>query len=350
MRLIAFTIELGESPTPAQLASVSAAAQAPSIAVVVDDIGATIIGAPHDVVTASVAAAHAARAAGARIRCRVEPLGDATTDIAQEVAAAVRDGVSKPLTTPIASPEGTTTAPEADSVSDPVPATTTTDDGGDAAAAPHSPDAADDPLLSGAPLLHALSAAVPTPAGGSAAAATCAMAAAIVAMAARVALANQRYADVHAEMSAGLEKAETLRDELHALVRTDSDAYEEFMRASAMPRVTETEAEARSAALAPAAMAACEAPLDVMRRGLSVLELCARIARRGAESTRPDVAVAASLAGAATRGAWINVRANMPSLRDLETRSRLSGEAGTIARQADETERHTLRAAGVDAT
>ena len=337
MRLIAFTIELGESPTPAQLASVSEAAQAPSIAVVVDDIGATIIGAPPDVVTASVAAAHAARAAGARIRCRVEPLGDATTDIAQEVAAAVRDGVSKPLTTPIASPESATTAPEADA-------------DGDAAPAPPVPDAAEDPLASCAPLLHALSAAVPTPAGGSAAAATCAMAAAIVAMAARVALANQRYADVHAEMSAGLEKAETLRDELHALVRTDSDAYEEFMRASAMPRVTEAEAEARAAALAPAAMAACEAPLDVMRRGLSVLELCARIARRGAESTRPDVAVAASLAGAATRGAWINVRANMPSLRDLETRSRLSGEAGTIARQADETERHTLRAAGVDAT
>jgi len=345
MRLIAFTIDLGESPTPEQLSSVSEAAQAPSIAVLVAGGGATIIGSPDDVVTASVAAAHAARAAGAQIRCRVEPLGEATTDVAQEVAKAVQAGVTAEPA-PADPPE---TAPESAPTTAATPTEATPGDDRPDVAAPASAAVGDDPLLSAAPLLQALSAAVPTPAGGSATAAAGAMAAAIAAMAARVALANDRLADVHAEMNTSLEKAERLRDELHALVRTDSDAYEAFMKASALPKTTEAESEARNAALAPTAMAACEAPLDVMRRGLSVLELCSRIARRGSASTRPDVAVAATLAGAATRGAWINVRVNMPSLRDMEMRSRLSGEAGTIARQAEETERHALRAAGVDA-
>jgi len=335
MRLIAFTIELGETSTPEQLASVSAAAQAPSISVVSSDGSATIIGPPDDVVTASVAAAHAARAAGAQIRCRVEPLGDATTESAQEVATAIKEGVSAP---PPPAPEESAPAHATDASEAP------TLDGSLTAT-----DATSDPLLSAGPLLAALSAAKPTPAGGSATAAAGAMAASIVAMAARVTLGNDRYADAHADMTASLAKAETLRDELHALVRADADAYEAFMRASAMPKTTEEETAARNTALQPLAMRACEVPLEVMRRGLSVLELCSRLARRGSKSTRPDVAVAASIAGAATRGAWINVRVNLPSLRDMETRARLSGEASTIARQAEETEQHTLRASEVDA-
>jgi len=330
MRLIAFTIELGEAPTDRQLSAVSAAATAPAVAVVVDGGSTAIIGQPDDVVAASVAAAYAARAAGADIRCRVEPLGEATVDAARDVAKAIKDGVA-----------GVATA------SQPVPSALSespTLDGSDA-----GPTADGDPLLSSGPLLDALSAAKPTPAGGSATAATCAMAAAIVAMATRVTLADDRYADAHPDMTANLEKAETLRDDLHALVRTDADAYGRFMQASALPHATEGEAQARAGLLQPAAMSACEVPLDVMRHGLSVLELCSRVARRGSRSTRPDVAVAASLAGAAVRGAWINVRTNLPSLRDMETRARLSGEAGTIARQAEETERHAIRAGEADA-
>ena len=319
MRLIAFTLELVGDPSDEHVQSISAAAERPDVAVIVEGSNITLVGPAESIVGAAVAGAGVGREDGAKIHCRVEVVGDASAEageLAQDVATRFQEGLAAAAGQPATRP---------------LTALPTTD--------PY--DAA---LL----LLHALSQPVPTPGGGSAAALTAAAGAAVVAMVAGLTAADDRYADAHEEMGRVRDRALLLRDELHALVRTDADAYEAYLRARRLPATNDDEEETRRQAMSDAARFATETPLEVMRRSLTVIELASRLGRRGARFAATDAAVAAILAGSAVRAAWANVRENVPAIKDLEMRSHLSGEAGTLARQADETERQALRAREVE--
>ena len=319
MRLIAFTLQLVGDPSGEQLQSISDAAGRPDVAVVIEEAGVTLIGPPDSVVDAAVAGAHVGREDGAKIRCRVDCIGDNSPEageLAQDVATRFQEGLANSAGQPATRPM--TALPTLD------------------------------PYGSAQLILHALSEPKPTPGGGSAAALCGASAAALVAMVAGLTVASDRYADVREEMQRARDRALLLRDELNALVRTDAEAYSRYMETQRLPGDTEEESEHRRQAMSQAAMFATETPLEVMRRCLTVIELAARLARRGSRAAATDASVGALLAGAAVRAAWSNVRVNLPAVKDLEMRAHLSGEAGTLARQADEAERHALRASEVD--
>jgi methenyltetrahydrofolate cyclohydrolase len=167
-------------------------------------------------------------------------------------------------------------------------------------------------------LLAALRSSEPTPGGGSASALAGALGASLLAMVAG--LPKSRAAteeDVQRLRAAGARCA-ALASELEALVDTDSDAYNVVMDAYRMPKATDVEKAARSAAIQAALREAIAAPLTVMRACAAAAEQGVVMAALGNPSASSDVRVGLELLGAGLRGAKLNVEINLGSVRDAE--------------------------------
>jgi len=182
--------------------------------------------------------------------------------------------------------------------------------------------------------LDDLASGSPTPGGGSAAAHAGAMGAALVAMVARLSIGKKQYAEVEGEMQAVLEEAETLRADLSAAVTEDAAAFDAIMNAFKLPKASDDEKEARSAAIQAATLHAAEVPLEAARKALRVFELALHVASSGNTNAISDGASGATLAQAAISGAGYNVRINILGLNDQDTSANLLSEINALDRRA----------------
>jgi formiminotetrahydrofolate cyclodeaminase len=165
--------------------------------------------------------------------------------------------------------------------------------------------------------LDALAAKQSTPGGGGAAALTGSQAAALVSMVINFTLGNPKYAAVEEEMAAHLVRSEALRGELLALADADVAAFTAVSACYGMPRSTEAEKAARTAAMQAALQEAARVPLRTARACLGVLELVAPVAARGNVNVVSDAATALLLAEAALRSALVNVDINLKLIKDV---------------------------------
>jgi formiminotetrahydrofolate cyclodeaminase len=156
----------------------------------------------------------------------------------------------------------------------------------------------------------------PVPGGGSAAALAAAMGAALVAMVAELTIGRPAYAEHEATIAELRTDAAERQRELLDLAQQDADAYDVVVQARRLPKDSEPEKAARSAALAAAMREAARIPLRVAVVAAEVLGLAERIAPIGNRNAVSDAGVAAQLAAAGLRGAVLNVRINLPYLAD----------------------------------
>ena len=178
----------------------------------------------------------------------------------------------------------------------------------------------------------------PAPGGGSAAALEGALGAALAAMVCGLTAEKPRYADHRAEIQSVQERAGALRACLLDLMDRDTEAFLQVSAAFALPKATEEEKAARSAAI-QRGMAGCMAPpLEVMDLAAQALELAPSLLGRYNESSASDLGVAALSLHAGLRGAWLNVLINVGSLKDrgaaeaaLETGRHLLARAMPLA-------------------
>ncbi len=185
----------------------------------------------------------------------------------------------------------------------------------------------------------------PVPGGGSAAAIAGAMGAALVSMVVELTVGRPEYAEHEAalrEIGAGaVERRAVLLD----LAEADAAAYRSVVTARRMPKQTDPEREARSAALRDAMLQAAGVPLRTATVASEVLELAERIAPIGNSNAVSDAGVAAQLAAAALRGALLNVRINLPYLpEDEPLRLTAIAEMRRLETSAAASERATLSA------
>ncbi|HEX2767621.1 MAG TPA: cyclodeaminase/cyclohydrolase family protein [Candidatus Limnocylindria bacterium] len=167
-------------------------------------------------------------------------------------------------------------------------------------------------------LLARLATDDPVPGGGSASALAGATGAALVGMV--VALTTGRpAAEGHEEELAELAaRSARLSDRLQELAERDAQAYGAVIAARRLPRDSDDERNARAARIDEATREATLVPLETARTAAEVLALAERLAPIGSRNAVSDVGVAALLAVAALRGAAMNVRINIPYLRDDE--------------------------------
>jgi formiminotetrahydrofolate cyclodeaminase len=172
--------------------------------------------------------------------------------------------------------------------------------------------------MSIATFLAAVAARQTMPGGGAAAAVTGAQAAALVSMVINFTLGNAKYAAVEAEMQEYLAQSEVLREVILAQADRDIEAFNAVAAGYALPRRTDEEKAARSAAIQAALKGATEVPFVLAEQCVALLRLIEPVARQGNTNVVSDAATALHLAQGAFESALVNVNINLKALKDEE--------------------------------
>ncbi len=165
--------------------------------------------------------------------------------------------------------------------------------------------------------LEELAADSPAPGGGSVAAVSGSMGAGLVSMVCRLTIGKKGYEEVESLMAETLEESELVRRSLTSLVDEDTEAFNQVMAAFRMPKDTEKEKLKRQEAIQVGFKKASEIPYTVAQNCFSVLERIKSITGKANSNTVSDLGVAAQAAYAGVEGAVMNVRINLPSIKDL---------------------------------
>jgi len=157
----------------------------------------------------------------------------------------------------------------------------------------------------------------PAPGGGSVAALCGSIGAALTAMVGNLTQGRKKYAE-YAAFAAQVEaKGNELKAKLLDVMDRDTEAFLLVSRAFALPKGTEEEKAARSAAIQTGLKACTGTPLEMMALCAEAARLAAAFAQNGFnDSSASDLGVAFLSLSAAIRGAWLNVLINISSLKD----------------------------------
>ena len=192
--------------------------------------------------------------------------------------------------------------------------------------------------------LTALASSAPTPGGGGGAAMAGALAAALASMVANLTIGKEKFAAQECEVKALLQEAEQVRQDLLALVEDDAAVFNSFMACYKLPKTTDAEKAARTAAIRKAAKQAAEVPLAIARASYKVLQLAHRLVIIGNPGVITDGACSALLARAALRCAEYNVRINLGLTKDEAYNEQVAAELNKLLKTAEELEEQALAA------
>lgn len=183
--------------------------------------------------------------------------------------------------------------------------------------------------------LAAVAAPTPTPGGGSVSALAGALSVALSRMVAGLAHGKPGYEAVESELAELEVRARKVQARLEALIDEDARAYESVLAARRLPKSTEEEKTSRVEAMQTAYRTATEVPLETMERCIDALELAETAVKKGNRGAITDAAVAVLLAEAAIRGASLNCRVNLASIRDESFRTGAEARLASLLRRAD---------------
>ncbi|BAU16557.1 formimidoyltetrahydrofolate cyclodeaminase [Prevotella intermedia] len=183
----------------------------------------------------------------------------------------------------------------------------------------------------------------PAPGGGTISAYMGALGAALGTMVANLSSHKAGWDDRWEEFSNWADKGQKIQAELMVLVDEDTEAFNRIMEAFGLPKKTDEEKEARSAAIQAATLFATQVPLHTMQASFKVFELCKAMAEEGNPNSVSDAGVGVLAARAAVLGAGLNVKINASGLKDRETADKLVGEANELIKKANELEAEIMK-------
>ncbi|MDO5015732.1 MAG: cyclodeaminase/cyclohydrolase family protein [Eubacteriales bacterium] len=179
----------------------------------------------------------------------------------------------------------------------------------------------------------------PAPGGGSISALVAGLGSALGQMVLALTFGKKAYEaldeGIQGQLQAEDEELARLRERLLELVDTDTEAFTAYMDALKMPKETETEKAQRSQALADAAIFSMQVPLETAERCLNVLKCLPPVARYGNKNAVTDAGVAALTARAACEGALLNVKINLPSVKDEQIRDKAASHSEAVLKEAN---------------
>lgn len=180
----------------------------------------------------------------------------------------------------------------------------------------------------------------PAPGGGSISAYMGALGAALGTMVANLSSHKAGWDERWEYFSDWAEQGQQIMNELLHLVDEDTAAFNKIMDVFAMPKGTDEEKAARSAALQEATLYATQVPLQTVKTVARVFPLVKAMAKEGNPNSVSDAGVGALAARSAVMGALLNVKINAGGLKDRAVAEKLVKEAEEIAAmaQAEETE------------
>ncbi|MGA7565039.1 MAG: glutamate formimidoyltransferase [Terriglobales bacterium] len=175
------------------------------------------------------------------------------------------------------------------------------------------------------PFIEQLSAPTATPGGGSAAAASGAMAAGLATMVASMSRGKKAYLQYESQLSEAIARLGQLREDLKSAIDADAESYNVVMKAYKSAKSDGGSSDA-DAAISRALKQATSVPLTVAERAVEVANIASGLKPITNPNMSSDLTTAVALAKAALEGALANVEINLGSLKDevfvAETRTR----------------------------
>lgn len=182
----------------------------------------------------------------------------------------------------------------------------------------------------------------PVPGGGSVAALNGAVASALTAMVAGLTIGKKGYGE-HEELMKHISRLSIRQQEVFVeYIDRDSEAYDHVFGCFKLPKSTDEEKAARSAAIQEATRFAALVPMQVARNACELMEIIADVARLGNQNAITDACVAMMAARSAVLGALLNVRINLGSLKDITFVDELKREADHLEQLACMREKELL--------
>ncbi len=163
------------------------------------------------------------------------------------------------------------------------------------------------------PFLSQLAAPTATPGGGSAAAASGAMAAGLAGMVASMSRGKKAYLQYESELSEAIARLAQLREELKAAIDADAEAYNVVMKAYKAAKESADGGKAINAALQQAA----SVPLGVAEKVVEVARIATTLQPITNPNMKSDLITAIALSRAALEGALANVAINLDSIKPV---------------------------------
>ncbi len=170
----------------------------------------------------------------------------------------------------------------------------------------------------------------PAPGGGSVSAYMGALAASLGTMVANLTGGKAAYDDEWEKFSDVAVHGQQLKNELLHLVDEDTNAFNKIMNAFGLPKKTDEEKAARSAAIQDATKFATEVPFHTMQKAFETFEVCRAMVEWGNPASVTDGGVGALAARSAVMGAHLNVKINASSLKDEAFKNDILAKAAEI--------------------
>lgn len=174
----------------------------------------------------------------------------------------------------------------------------------------------------------------PAPGGGSISAYIGALGASLAAMVANLSSHKAGWDDRWEEFSDWAVKGQAIKEDLLRLVDEDTDAFNRVMGAFGLPKGSDEEKAARTAAIQDATKYATEVPFRTMERSFDAFEVIRAMAEMGNPNSVSDAGVGALCARSAVMGAYLNVKINAAGLKDKEFTDDILQRGAEIERRA----------------
>ena len=185
--------------------------------------------------------------------------------------------------------------------------------------------------------LDLLKSDAPAPGGGSVSALSAAQGVGLVAMVADLTIGREKYAEYEEVCKVAKEEALKLYSAFIEGIDKDTEAFNKVSAAYKLPKNTDEEKAARSAAIREANVGATEVPFETVKLCLAGLKVTETMVGKSNPNAASDLGVAALNLMAGIRGAWLNVKINLPGIKDealkakFETGAQMVDEAYVLA-------------------
>lgn len=164
--------------------------------------------------------------------------------------------------------------------------------------------------------LDVLKSNAPAPGGGSVSALAGAQGAGLVAMVTDLTLGKEKFADFEEVCKDVKEKAMALYEALTLAIDEDTEAFNLVAAAFKMPKETDEEKAARSAAIQAGTIKSTEVPFKTMELSLEGLKLATRLVGQSNPNCASDLGVGIINFRTAVEGAWLNVLINISGIKN----------------------------------
>lgn len=177
----------------------------------------------------------------------------------------------------------------------------------------------------------------PAPGGGSVSALAGAQAAALMGMVCDLTIGKAKYADYQDTCTEAKGKAGELYRKFAEAIDKDTEAYNLVAAAFKMPKETDEEKAARKQAIADGTLEATKVPFGVMEMAAAGLEIAQSMVGRSNPNAASDLGVAVLNLMTCMKGAWLNVKINLPGVKDEELAAKFAADGAAMLVKGEET-------------